>query len=359
MASGTCLWQHLEIHNVPEGHCFIEGLPDQSSASDRVHVFKDTQYSTDPNSGVTIYQTYADCIVDEVLLSDFRLNKRLCTVSTNVERMDEHIMNIAPKNPTAFWSIVDMVYSKWNNFNRYTGDMFWPSKSAALDMLFNSETNEVRCLRPVRFNETPESFAKGMLLLIKTLLTNYYVRELNVLEIDDTHIENLVQDTSSAKLRLFECKYNVNVAGFYEKYEPERYKDMVSTANDKDYYCSVKGLLDEVALRDNRVSSIPNARKLFHAIIIRLFGGHRDHIHMILCKQYLVDDKRHAPSWFTLLKAFIENRLNSNELTKSRLGITMKDFKRLYPSLEESVKLRKARTESLTRQANRLRKITD
>lgn len=366
---GTCVWRNLDVHRVAEGQCYLQNFGDSilmdseskrvSSAdmlSERVHVYKDSQYSTDPSTGLTVYNRYSDQIGEEIILSDFRLNKRLCTISTLIESGDVHIMTLTRLDSISFWSVINTVYLKWIDFNRYTGGVLWPSKSTAVDILYNLHTDELRGLRPVRFSESPDSLAKGLLELIKSMLINCYIKELDKLEMDDTHMENILNDASASKLRLFECRYHLQEAGFNEKYRSKTNTGNNNADNlsyESTGQCLVKGILDELSLRDGRVFSILNSRKLFHSIIIRLFGGHRDHIHMILCKQYLISDKAHSQSWLNVLKAFLANRLNANESSRVHLGVIIKDFKRLYPSILEIDRQRKRNKLSISRRLSR------
>lgn len=350
-----CKWNEIDVHCVPDGECYLQEIIDDNDFK-LIHVFKDIQYSIDPDTGISMYNKYNESFInEEINMNNYKLNKRLCSVTSEINANDEqHIMNIVPVSAEQFWLIVETIFEKWIAFYKFTDKRFWPNKSTALDIIYNVENNEMRYLRPIRFSENSDSFARGLILLIKHLITNYFLKELETLNNDYTYLENLSNELGTSKLRLFECKYSINVAGFYEKYYPEKYKAMVESRHEVDYNCSVKHLFDEIATKDDSVLKNISSKKLFQNVIVKLFGSHRDHIHFILCRQYLLDEKNHASSWFTLLNSFIKHRLIGDEENRIQFSITIRDFRRLYPSLVETIANRKRDNSIIKRQYDEL-----
>lgn len=357
-----CPWSTLDIHRVPEGQCFFQPLPNDggigvipSALSNAIHLFADTQYSSDPDTGIPFYERHREYMVgDDVTLTGFRLNKRLCSVRADVSEDDEHIMKVSPLDTDAYWTLVRSIQDRWTVFSRAGGDRYWPTRTSAVDVLYNRTHGEVRALRPLRFNESPESFARGLLELMRALLVNYYTRELNHLESDPLHMERVAGHVPNSRLRLFECKYANNLEGFIETYYCEDRKEMMAKARERsNCSCSVKAIMDDIMSRDDRMTYVPDARKLFHAITVLLFGGHRDHVHMLLCRSYMLDSGRHATVWLNLLRAFMAHRVANTATTRNAMGAVVKDFQRLYPSMDR-IRRAMARHEVKTKRPKRI-----
>lgn len=394
----TCLWQNKHREHLSDGTCSL--YPSEESGN-LVHVHHDTQYSTDPESGCPLALSLDE--LDPCEMFDFSLNRRICSVSTEVDRDEIHIADYEPKSAVEFWSIVKLIMNKWDIFHDKEG--YWPSFCTVTDSVLNQERMEqaepgaVRSLRPVHFVKNCTSFAAAINKLLSVWFKNYYLYVLNICDEDKLHdILSGSNDmgggggggTSGLKARRIECDVKDHATGFWERYDPDKYKEMLSLDSKTDWSsvrCRLKHIMDKMSFarlhRESRKRSAAGhngvnendserlyyeddedmvtdrptslitserlrSKRLFHAVVVYTFGNHRDYPHTIMCKDFIVNDKRWCSMWLETVRNFSEYRLCrlrqecTDEEEEARTGIrqTMKDWNALFPTLTESIRQR-------------------
>ena len=405
----TCPWFSKHREHLSDGLC---SLYPNDERQNLVHVHNDAQYSVDPATGRPMALTLNN--LDPFNMYNFSLNRRICSVLTEIETGDVHIAAYRPRNAIDFWTIVRIVINKWDKFHEDVG--YWPSVCTVTDAVLNLErlaADEPACinsLRPVHFVKDCSSFATAVSKLMSVWFKNYYVYVLNVC--DEQQIceilsgggsnEAFATNSSSIKARRIECDAKDHATGFWEKYDPDMYKQLFTSENATDMgflNCRLKHIMDRTSLsrlqRENnaRISGVPGAqedidnddfnpgdandfvadtldkprtilnlersrsKRLFHAIMVDTFGNHRDYPHTIMCKDFIVQNKRWCSVWLDMVKKFSDYRLcrlkqeNTEEEECARNGIrqAMKDWNSLFPTFSESTKQRRRELDKLMR----------
>lgn len=390
----TCPWFKKYREHLSDGSC---SLYPSDETHNLVHVHHDAQYSTDPQTGRPIALLLDN--LDPCNMSNFSLNRRICSVTTEVDRDEIHISAFEPKNAVEFWTIVQMVVSKWDRFHEKEG--YWPSVCTVTDAILDPECIRsgkvctLRSLRPVHFVKDCTSFATAVNKLLSVWFNNYYLYVLGVS--DEEKLREILScggasEATGVKARRIECDAKDHASGFWERYNPDKYKEMFSGDNKTDWSsvrCRLKHIMDKTSFarlqRESRNRSMGNrkgvkgdesdnefyydedddaildrptslmtserlrSKRLFHAIVVDTFGNHRDYPHTIMCKDFIVHDKRWCSMWLETVRKFCEYRLcrlkqqgADEEEEEARTGIrqTMKDWNAFFPTLTESIRQR-------------------
>jgi hypothetical protein len=419
----TCPWFKLYREHLSDGSC---SLYPSDETHNLVHVHHDAQYSTDPETGRPLALTLDN--LDPCELSKFSLNRRICSVSTEVERSEIHIAAFEPRTAVEFWTIVQLVIDKWDRFHEKVG--YWPSVCTVTDAVIDpellrsntdGEEGSVRSLRPIHFVKDCTSFAAAINKLLVVWFRNYYLYVLDVTDEDELQeilsCGGLSETSCAVKARRIECDAKDHALGFWERYDPDKYKEMFSGDSKTDmssWRCCLKYIMDKTSFArlqresrkrsagslknvkqseekfyydkdndnvvgdgggggsddydydddddddddDDNMSDRPKSlltserlrsKRLFHAIVVNTFGNHRDYPHTIMCKDFIVNNKRWCSMWLETLRKFCDYRLcrlkqniADDEEEEARTGIrqTMKDWNALFPTLTESIKQR-------------------
>lgn len=403
----TCPWYNIHREHLSDGSCSLYPSDENENL---VHVHHDAQYSTDPSTGRPMALTLNN--LDPCKMYNFSLNRRVCSVSTEIERDEIHIAAFEPRNAIEFWTIVRLSVNKWDQFHDDVG--YWPSVCTVTDVVLNlnrlesNEPDAIRSLRPVHFVKDCSSFATAMNTLVSIWFKNYYLYVLNVS--DEEKLRDILSgggtneaftsnNTGGVKARRIECDAKDHATGFWERHDPDKYKEIFSRDNDTNWNtlkCRLKHIMDKTSFarlqRENRKRNIDirgavgndmelfhnfyydhddedddhisnilekpksainsersRSKRLFHAIVVDTFGNHRDYPHTIMCRDFVVRDKRWCSMWLETLRRFSEYRLCrlkqecTDEEEDARTGIRhiMKDWNSLFPTLSESTKQRK------------------
>jgi len=407
----TCPWYNKHIEHLSDGLCSLYPNDERLNV---VHVHNDAQYSVDPTTGRPMALTLNG--LDPCNMYNFSLNRRVCSVSTEIETGDIHVAAYQPRNAIDFWTIVKIVMNKWNKFHDDVG--YWPSVCTVTDAVLNLERLEadepacVHSLRPVHFVKDCSSFATAVSKLLSVWFNNYYMYVLNVC--DEQQVREILSGGGSnetfattngagVKARRIECDAKDHALGFWEHHDPETYKEMFAandTMTESFLKCRLKHIMDKTSLvrfrRENkeRIHAAPGvqydnihddmhlnvdeedyaseildkpraivnserlrSKRLFHAIVVDTFGNHRDYPHTIMCKDFIVKNKRWCSMWLDIVSKFCEYRLlrlkqenaEEEEVVRSGIRQAMKDWNSLFPSLSESTKQRKREVTKILR----------
>lgn len=402
----ACPWNNVYREHLSDGACFL--YPNDENAN-LIHVHDDTQYSTDPSCGRPFAQTHAEHL-DPCRMYKFSLNRRVCSVATEIETDDTHLAAYTPTNAIELWTAVRAVIDKWTEFKTRSG--YWPSVCTVTDAVVNTDrlaaargdanatVTAVRSVRPVHFVKDCASLATAVDRLVCLWFENYYVYVLNTR--DEERLREILRGGSSneefattanggrVKARRIECDAKDYAGGFWERHDAQKYRDIFSRDNNAEWtsvQCRLKQILDKTSLatrlqnpRQGRgggggggggaseniesddyyyypheTTTITNAERtraksLFHAIVVDTFGNHRDYPHTIMCREFIVKDKRFCSVWLDVVRKFAEYRLcrlkrecDDDEEENARTGIRMimKEWNSSFPNLSDTARQRK------------------
>lgn len=303
------------------------------------HIFKNVLYSTDPNSGIPLTNTLIG--VDEVKLSVFGLNHRVCNVESRINETDTHVLDFRPDNATELWTLMRNVYNKWERLHEENGHKYWPCKSQAIDLVIDGSVDSLRSLQPTRFVTEKYKLALALLDLLCVLTSNYFENLLESHKNGDRFLEIHRQ-----KVRKIECNAMKKALVFYHTFDPDRYKRAREKPDQYSYACRVKHLLDEVCKNDAHKLPANFHKQLFHFTISDVFTSHREHVHMLLCHSFLAEDPIHCERWLQLMLAIADNRLQVED-AQTRLIAEVKQWKRLYDTSERRGRKRRRENDNL------------
>ncbi|KAG8314657.1 Pan1p [Homalodisca vitripennis] len=287
-----------------------------------VHIFKNILYSADPGSGKPLTNTLVG--VDQVKMLEFGLNHRVCNVESTVNHNDIHVLEFRPNHATEVWTLVRNVYEKWERLYENNGRVYWPCRSQAVDLVIDGTIDTLRCLQPIRFLKEKHKLAQSLLDLLLVLTSNYFY---NLLDSHDNG-DYLVR-IKRQKIRKIECKAADKAMDFFRTFDPDRYESVQKNPESCGYNCSVKQLIERFSKRDSHKFSTNFLKKLSHFAIARVFTGHKDQVHMLLCHRFLAEDPIHCDSWLQLMLAVADSRLGVFD-AQNRLITEVKQWKRTY-----------------------------
>lgn len=325
--SRRCPWHGYDLHRYSEkSDCYVQHAYDDSY----IHIFKNVLYSTDPKSGSPLTDTLVG--VDDVKMLEFGLNHRVCNVEAVVNGNEVHVLEFRPNNATELWTLLRNVYTKWERLCENNGRTYWPCRSQAADLVINGDIDSLRCLQPIRFITSRYKLACSLLDLLLILTSNYFTRLLE----QHTSGEYLAE-ISRQKVRKIECNAMHKALSYFRSFDPNKYDR--AEKNPNSYKCSVKELMDSLSNNDSHKLPTNFLRKLFHYTIADVFTGHRDHVHMLLCHRFLVEDPAHSDNWIQLLLAVADSRLQTED-AQNRLITEVKLWKRRYDTGERNKRAR-------------------
>lgn len=319
--SRHCPWNGYVLHRYSKNtDCFLQHLYEETY----VHIFKNILYSTDPKSGAPL--TGALIGLDDVNLLEFGLNHRVCNVEAKLNANDVHVLEFRPNNATELWTLMRNAYNKWERLYENNGRKYWPCKSQAADLVIDGNLDTLRCLQPIRFVTEKYKLAESLLDLLLTLTSNYFYGLLA----SHTNGGEYTMEINRQKVRKIECNAKDRAVAFFRAFDPERHDSVQNNPDETGgYSCNVKRLIDTVSKTDSHKLPTNYLRKLFHFAIADVFTGHRDHVHMLLCHRYLVEDPVHCESWLQLMLAIADSRLQTGD-AQNRLIAEVKQWKRQY-----------------------------
>ena len=301
-----------------------------------VHIFKNTPYSTDPESGKPLANKLVG--VDQVKMLEFGLNHRVCNVETTLDWNDVHVLEFRPDSASQLWAVMRNVHDKWERLHENNGHMYWPCKSQAVDLIIEGNVDSLRCLKPTRFVVQKYKMAQSLLVLLKALTRNYFHRRLEEYRNGNTIIPIAIQ-----KVRKIECNSHKVAKSFFETFHPDHCERTDGGERLDDHYCSVKQLIDEEARGDSHRLPANSLKHLFHSTIADVFSNHREHVHMLMCHRFLVEDPIHCDSWLQFMLAFADNRLLQDG-AQNRLIAQVKHWKLQYDPTERKRRAASKRT---------------
>lgn len=290
-----------------------------------LHIFKNILYSVDPETGQPLTRVLVN--VDNVKLMEFGLNHRVCNVETMVNKTDVHILDFRPVNVIQLWSLMRNVYNKWEQLHENNGRVYWPCRSQAVDLIIDGTIDTLKCLQPTRFVTEKHKLAQSLMDLLLVLTTNYFHGLLESYTDGAQFVE--LFEISKQKVRRIECNASDKATSFFQLFDQERYERITKKPDQNDYTCSVKQLQDAVSKSDAHRYPSNFLKKLFHLTISDVFSTHKEHVHMLLCTRYLVEDPVHCESWLQLMLAVADNRLQA-ESAQARLTTIVKQWKQEY-----------------------------
>lgn len=317
--SRRCPWHGYAMHRYSEkSDCYIQHMYDDSF----MHIFKNILYSMDPKTGKPLTKVLVG--VDDVKMMEFGLNNRVCNVESVVNANEVHILEFQPTNATELWTLMRNVYTKWERLYEENGHMYWPCKSQAADLVINGDIDSLRCLQPIRYVTERYKLACSLLDLLLILTSNYFKRLLKF------HMSGeYLLEVSRQKVRKIECNASNKALSYFRSFDPDKYDRAEKNPNAYAYSCSVKTLMDSLSKGESHKFPTNFLRKLFHFTIADVFTGHRDHVHMLLCNRFLVEDSEHCESWIQLMLAVADSRLQSED-AQNRLITEVKQWKKRY-----------------------------
>lgn len=416
----SCPWLKKHREHLSDGSCSL--FPSDESQN-LVHVHHDVQYSTDPETGRPL--VFMLNSLDTCELSDFSLNRRLCSVSTEIDTTDIHVAAYKPRNAIEFWTVVRTVLRKWYSFHDETG--YWPSFCTVADAVLDpkrldaGEPGAWRSLRPVHFVKDCTSLSAAINRLLSAWFDNYYLYVLETYGDDDGSGETLEAGGCPVKARRIECDAKDHACGFWQLYNPDKYREAFSQEGAEDWSsvrCRLKHIMDktafarlrretrrksnghrigmasrsilyyddddnedevreeEEALADRPRASVNSerlrAKRLFHTIVVETFGNHRDYPHTIMCKDFIVNDKRWCSMWLETVRKFCDYRLGrlrgsfdvgrddeeDEESARSGIRQIVKEWNSFFPTLSESTRQRNREMVKLLRKKRKNDSIT-
>lgn len=317
--STRCPWSDYTLHRYSSASdCFLQHLYDETY----LHIFKNVLYSTDPESGRPLTGTLSG--VDDVKLLEFGLNHRVCNVETTINENDVHLLEYRPTSAVDLWTMMRNVYNKWEHLHETNGRLYWPCRSQAVDLIIGDGSDSLRCLQPTRFVKEKYKLAQSLLDLLLVLTSNYFQNLLEAHRNGDQLLE-----VASQKVRKIECKAMKKALSFFNTFDPDRFEKATKKPEHYGYGCSVKRLVDAVSRSDSHKLPANFLKKLFHFTVSDVFSTHREHVHMLLCTRFLVEDPTHCESWLQLMLAVADNRLQVAD-AQTRLVTEVKQWKRQY-----------------------------
>lgn len=317
--SGRCPWHGYNMHRYSDkSDCYVQ----QTYEDSFIHIFKNVLYSMDPKSGRPL--TNALVGVDEVKMLEFGLNHRVCNVESVINGNDVHILDFRPNDSVELWTLVRNVYAKWERLHEDNGRTYWPCKAQAADLVISGDIGSLRCLQPIRFITERYKLACSLLDLLLVLTSNYFHRLLDLY----TSGEHL-SEISRQKVRKIECNAMNKALLFFNRYDSNKFDKAEKNPDAYAYNCSVKDLMNSLSKRESHKLPTNFLRRLFHYTITDVFTGHRDHVHMLLCHRFVVEDPEQCDDWLQLLLAVADSRLQSDD-AQNRLIAVVKHWKRRY-----------------------------
>lgn len=299
-----------------------------------VHIFKNLLYSTDPKSGKPLTRVLVG--VDDVKMVEFGLNHRVCNVESTVNDDEVHVLDFRPSSATELWTLMRNVYTKWERLYENNGRTYWPCRSQAADLVINGGVDSLRCLQPTRFVTERYKLADSLLDLLLVLTSNYFKHLLESYRSGDYMVE-----VNRQKVRTIECKASKKALTYFENFEPERFDKAQKETDTHAYSCNVKHMMDSLSTNDSHKLPTNLLKKLFHYTISDVFTGHREHVHMLLCHRYLVENPAHCESWIQFMLAFADNRLQMED-AQNRLITEVKLWKRRYDTIDREKRASKS-----------------